>query len=119
MKENKVIVLFEVVINKGKTSQYLDMAAALKDELSKVKGFISVERFSSLIVDGKLLSMSVWENEEAVKEWRNNIKHRGTQKIGRDNILDSYKITVVSSLREYTDRNREEAPEDSNEYFQI
>ena len=53
-----VIVLFEVTIKDGKMEDYLKMAAGLKDALSQAEGFIRSERFSSLAVEGKLLSMS-------------------------------------------------------------
>ena len=51
-------------------------------------------RFSSLATEGKLLSMSVWENEECVSKWRNFAAHRMAQKHGRMNDFADYKITV-------------------------
>lgn len=44
---------------------YLDLAAALKPELQKIDGFISVERFQSLTDPGKVLSLSFWRDEQA------------------------------------------------------
>lgn len=114
---NKVIVLFEVIIKKDCTDDYLKMAAALKDELLKAEGFISSERFSSLVTDGKLLSMSIWESEEAVMKWRNQANHRQSQMNGRTNVFESYKITVTSLCREYSGQDRQNAPKDSNSYL--
>lgn len=114
---SNVIVLFEVTIKDGKMEDYLKMAASLKDDLSKADGFIRSERFFSLATDGKLLSMSVWENEESVSKWRNLTAHRMCQKHGRMNDFADYKITVVTPIRSYTMTNRTEAPADSNEYF--
>ena len=79
---NNVIVLFEVTIKKGKTDDYLKTASLLKDSLKNAKGFIKSERFSSLNNEGKLLSMSIWEDEESVKNWRNLEAHRTAQKHG-------------------------------------
>ncbi len=112
-----VIVLFEVVIKKEYTDQYLKLVASLKDSLANAEGFIRSERFASLSQDGKLLSLSVWENEETVTKWRNQMNHRQTQNQGRSQMFEEYRITVVSKLREYTMDNREEAPTDSNQYF--
>lgn len=117
MDKSIVVVLFEVTPKEGLMDEYLDMASTLKEELSKTQGLISIERFSSLSIDGKLLSMSVWESEEALLIWRNNIKHREYQKYGRDNIFEKYHLTISSPIRMYTKEDRAEAPLDSNEFF--
>lgn len=114
-----VIVLFEVTVKDGKMEDYLKKAGMLKEHLKNAKGFIRAERFSSLATEGKLLSLSVWENEESVKEWRNLTDHRMSQKAGRVEDFVDYKITVVTPIRTYTMDNRENAPKDSYEYFEI
>lgn len=119
MKMANVIVLFEVTVKDGKMDDYLKMAASLKESLGKAKGFICSERFSSLGADRKLLSMSVWKNEESVTEWRNLVAHRIAQKHGRTNDFADYKITVVTPIRTYTMTDREKAPADSNRYFEV
>lgn len=110
-------VLFEVYLKEDKMQDYLTLAADLLSELEKIEGFISIERFQSFSDTTKILSMSMWENEEAVAKWRTNAKHRETQGKGRATIFEKYKITVVRTIREYTNIVREQAPEDSNEYF--
>ena len=112
-----VIVLFEVTLKSGKMEDYLAQAASLKSALSEAEGFIRSERFSSLAVEGKLLSMSVWESEESVAKWRNSVAHRVSQKHGRNNHFADYKITVVTPIRSYTMTQRQGAPADSNEFF--
>lgn len=112
-----IIVLFEVKPTKEGMQKYLDLAAMLKPMLSGFEGFIRAERFSSLNEEGKLLSMNVWTDETAVERWRNVIEHRMSQKEGKENLFESYKITVCSALREYSDTERSQAPEDSNKYF--
>lgn len=119
MKMANVIVLFEVTVKERKMDDYLKMAASLKESLGKAKGFICSERFSSLGADRKLLSMSVWKNEESVTEWRNLVAHRIAQKHGRTNDFADYKITVVTPIRTYTMTDREKAPADSNKYFEV
>ena len=119
MSKEKVIVIFEVKPKKEGMNEYLMHATNLKSELAKMEGFISAERFSSLNEDGKLLSLSVWENEEATTKWRNQIAHRKSQKAGHDSLFDEYHITVASVVREYTDSVRTEAPQDSNNYLNL
>uniref|UniRef100_UPI0022E8DE62 antibiotic biosynthesis monooxygenase family protein n=2 Tax=Lachnospirales TaxID=3085636 RepID=UPI0022E8DE62 len=114
-----VIVLFEVTIKDGKMEDYLKMAAGLKDALSQAEGFIRSERFSSLAVEGKLLSMSVWKDEASVERWRNLAMHRMCQKHGRMEDFADYTITVVTPLRTYTMTGRTEAPADSNRFLEV
>ncbi len=112
-----IFVLFEVTIKKNYIDAYLALASNLKNDLVKSEGFIRSERFSSLANEGKLLSLSVWESEEAVCKWRNQTEHRMGQQQGRDNIFDSYTITVASKIRSYGKDERLEAPGDANIFF--
>ncbi len=117
MSKDKVVVIFEVKPKKEGMQDYLAHAQNLKSELSKMEGFISAERFSSLNEDGKLLSLSVWENEESASKWRNHIAHRQSQKAGHDSLFEKYHIIVASVIREYSNNDRTEAPQDSNDYL--
>ena len=108
-----VFVIFEVTIKKGCMDSYLELAAKLKEEIVRSEGFIRAERFSSLVNEGKLLSLSLWESEEAVSKWRNQTEHRMSQQQGRDSLFESYRITVTSKIRSYSNTDRSEAPEDS------
>jgi len=47
------VVIFEVEINETKQEKYLAIAGELKKQLVKTKGFISIERFSSLEIKTK------------------------------------------------------------------
>ncbi len=114
---SKIIVLFEVKPTKQGMDKYLEMAAMLKPMLNGVEGFISAERFQSLNEEGKLLSMNVWDSEEAIEKWRNNLQHRISQSEGKNKLFESYKITVCKAVREYGDADRQSAPVDSNEYL--
>ncbi len=69
--------------------------------------FDLAERFSSLNEEGKLLSMNVWTDESAVERQRNVVEHRMSQKEGREKLFESYKITVCSAVRSYTNTDRE------------
>ena len=114
---SKVLVLFEVKPNQEGMKRYLELAAMLKPLLAGFEGFVRAERFSSLNEQGKLLSLNVWESEEAVERWRNTVEHRMCQLEGREKLFESYQITVCTPLREYGTSDRVQAPEDSNRYF--
>ena len=108
-----IAVIFEVWPAEGHKQRYLDLAAALRSELEGVDGFLSVERFQSLTDPDKLLSLSFWRDEAAVKAWRNSPPHRATQRQGRGGVFRDYRLRVVDVLRDYGMNERTEAPEDS------
>lgn len=108
-----IAVIFEVTPAEGRTADYLDLAARMRSEVEKIPGFISVERFESLTTPGKLLSFSVFENEEAVTEWRNTTRHRGAQAAGRNGIFTDYRLRIAHVLRDYGMNDRDQAPADS------
>jgi len=108
-----IAVIFEVWPAEGRQTAYLDLAAGLREELVKEDGFISIERFQSLSEPGKLLSLSVWRDEEAVRAWRNRPHHRAAQAKGRGGVFADYRLRVASVLRDYGMTERAEAPADS------
>lgn len=73
-------VIFEVEIADGKKEQYLNIAAHLKEQLVKMPGFISIERFQSLVNEGKLLSLSFWEDENSLLNWKKKYRSYGCTK---------------------------------------
>ena len=107
-------VLFEVTPKPGCAQRYFDIAATLRPELERIDGFISVERFQSLSRPGVYLSLSYWRDEPAVAAWRNQAHHRASQGEGRAAVFADYRICVVSVMRDYGLRERNQAPVDSN-----
>jgi heme-degrading monooxygenase HmoA len=81
--------------------------------LEQMEGFISIERFESLVKPGKILSLSIWRDEAAIEQWRNMDKHRRAQSAGRGEIFADYRLRVAHVLRDYGMKERREAPEDS------
>ncbi len=108
-----IAIIFEVWPRADKKELYLKQAAALKKELENIDGFISVERFESITEAGKMLSLSFFENEEAVNQWRNLDAHRQAQQAGRNSYFSDYRLRVCSVIRDYGMNSRAEVPEDS------
>lgn len=108
-----IAVIFEVQLAEGKQEEYLSIAADLKPLLEEIDGFISVERFQSLTHPGKILSLSFFRNEEAVKQWRNLSAHRSAQQSGRSGIFTDYRLRVTTVIRDYGLHERDGAPADS------
>jgi heme-degrading monooxygenase HmoA len=110
-----IAVIFEVWPAQGRKDDYLRLAAALRDELHRMDGFISIERFQSLTDSGKLLSLSFWRDEEAVKAWRTNPHHRASQAAGRGGIFADYRLRIAGVIRDYGMTDRAQAPADSRQ----
>ena len=110
-----IAVIFEVYPAAGKVEEYLEIAAGLKSELENIDGFISIERFSSLVEEGKVLSLSFWRDEESIEAWRNLEPHRLAQKQGRGGVFENYRLRVANVSRDYGMSDREQAPADSRE----
>ncbi len=106
-----IAVIFEVIPSSGERERYLATAAALRSRLEAIDGFISVERFQSITDPDKLLSLSFWRDEAAVKEWRQVAEHRGAQQLGRDAVFADYRLRVASVVRDYGMFERAEAPQ--------
>jgi len=108
-----IAIIFEVTPHDGKKDEYLTIAGSMRSLVEQVDGFISVERFQSLTNPEKLLSISFFENEAAVNEWRQLTEHRAAQTEGRDRIFKDYRIRVLSVIRDYGMSDRTRAPADS------
>lgn len=108
-----IAVIFEVEPADGQEDAYLAHAAALRPDLLATPGFVSVERFRSLSDPTKLLSLSIFEDEAAVRRWRMQGRHRATQAAGRAGIFDDYRLRVAHVDRDYGMTRRTEAPADS------
>ncbi|WP_299031109.1 antibiotic biosynthesis monooxygenase [uncultured Sulfitobacter sp.] len=110
-----IAVIFEVLPDPDRKSDYLDMAALMRPLVDEVDGFISVERFQSLTNPDKLLSLSFFRDEEAVANWRRLTKHRSAQSAGRAGIFTDYHLRIAHVIRDYGMFDRAQAPTDSKD----
>ncbi len=106
-----IAVIFEVWPKDGHRDAYLDIAHGLRPELEKIDGFLSIERFSSMYEEGKLLSLSFWRDEATVKAWREQIDHRAAQAKGRNELFADYRLRIADVLRDYGPNERDQAPD--------
>ena len=96
-----VVILFEVEFPSDRPEareEYMRLAASLKDELAKAKGFLGSERFVSVAAPGRLLSKSVWESLECARAWRANALHAESQRTGLERLFSRCHITVLEEI---------------------
>ena len=108
-----IAVIFEVEPAEGRQAEYLDIAAEMRPLLDQIDGFISVERFQSLTDPKKILSLSFFRDEEAIRQWRTLSAHRSAQTKGRAGLFQGYRLRIAGVLRDYGLFDRAQAPEDS------
>jgi heme-degrading monooxygenase HmoA len=87
-------VIFEVQPKPDRWQDYLHLAAELRPELVQVPGFIDNERFRSLSTEGRLLSLSTWQDEKALIRWRTHAGHHAVQEKGRFAVFQDYHLRV-------------------------
>lgn len=109
-----IAVIFELEPKAEQRRTYFSIAEDLKPLVENMDGFLSIERFQSVLNPDKFLSLSFWRDEEAVAAWRNTVEHREAQKFGRAKIFQNYRLRVASVIRDYGMTEREQAPKDSH-----
>lgn len=111
-------VVFEVRPNPAHKDDYLQIAAGLRARLLDVPGFLENERFRSRHRNGYLLSLSLWDNEKALVQWRTMAQHHAAQVRGRQDVLDDYRIRVgevTQATGSYANRTMGWVRQDSTE----
>ncbi len=92
------VVLFEVQPKREQWDRYLELAAMLRPELLQIRGFIDNERYASERTEGRLLSLSTWEDEKALIRWRTQARHHDVQRQGRFEVFEGYHLRVGEVL---------------------
>jgi len=90
---------------------YDAMAAEMEALARTMPGFVDVKAFKA--EDGERLTVVWWENEETLKGWRENLRHRMAQRLGRERWYEYYKIEVAEVVRKNTFRSVDSQPSQS------
>src|SRR5262245_57213635 len=77
---------------------YAEMAEEMEALAKTMPGFIDVKGY--LAEDGERLTVVRWEDEETLKQWREQVRHRVAQKAGRERWYTYYKLEVAEVVRE-------------------
>lgn len=94
---------YAVIFTSTRTSVdegYGDMSAKMVEMASQQPGFLGVE--SARGEDGLGITVSYWESEEAIANWRKNADHRIAQSHGRDQWYEEFVTRVAKVERTRT-----------------
>ena len=94
-------VIFEVEIKDGCQDEYLRLGAKMRERVSQFDGFISAERFSSVVTEGKICSLSFWESEAGILQWKKDLQHTTCQHEGMGALFKDYRIRIAKVERDY------------------
>ena len=76
---------------------YQDMLEEMNALARTMPGFVDVKSFKA--DDGERLTLVWWQDEETLKGWRENIRHRIAQRLGRDRWYEYYTMEVAEIVR--------------------
>lgn len=76
---------------------YTEMAIKMVELAKAQPGFIGMESARSEIG----ITVSYWENLEAIKNWKANMEHLEAQEKGRTTWYKNYKVRIAKVEREY------------------
>lgn len=76
------------------------MAQRMVDLAAEQPGFLGVE--SARGADGFGITVSYWESEEAIRNWKANLEHLEAQQMGKESWYASYDLRVAKVTRAYS-----------------
>ena len=92
-----VIVLFRSRLTPEASNGYAEMAEQMSKLAQAAPGFIAEKGFTA--EDGERLTVVWWQDEETLKQWRNDVKHLVAQRTGREKWYEYYKVEVATVTR--------------------
>jgi len=91
------IVIFKATL-KSLDENYYQTAERMRELALNVYGCVQIDS----VCDGKQeITLSYWQSEEAIHEWKNNPEHLRAQKMGVSQWYESYQVEVVELDRHY------------------
>src|SRR6187551_3429304 len=82
---------------------YGEMAQRMMELAAQQPGFLGAE--SARDANGLGITVSYWENEDAIRQWKANAEHRLAQRQGREQWYSSYQLRIARVERECGSRN--------------
>lgn len=91
-------VIFSATL-KANAEGYADMAANMEELAKTMPGYLGIE--SARGEDGFGITVSYWESEEAIANWKKNADHLKAQARGRAEWYEEYQVRVAKVERAY------------------
>jgi len=99
-----VAILFRSKLSDD-TKGYEAMSEEMLRLAQTMPGFVEFKSFRA--EDGERLSVAWWQDEETLRIWRENVRHKAAQREGRERWYEYYKIDVAHIVRSKHFQRRE------------
>lgn len=92
-----LVILFRSKLTATAGDDYGAMAQAMANHARTFEGFVAMKGFKA--DDGERMTVVWWTDEESLKVWAGDLKHRAAQDLGREKWYEYYKIEVAQIIR--------------------
>ena len=92
-----LVILFRSKLTEQAGEDYQAMNAEMQTLVRQNTGFVDVKSYTA--ADGERLTVVWWRDEESLAEWRNLMRHREAQNIGRQKWYEYYDVEVATLVR--------------------
>jgi heme-degrading monooxygenase HmoA len=98
-------VIFTSRRKPGIDDDYGDASARMLELAQTMPGYLGIE--SARGADGLGITVSYWESEAAIKNWREHAEHLVVQRMGRESFYEWYESRVGKVERAVSFRSKE------------
>jgi heme-degrading monooxygenase HmoA len=92
-----MVILFRSRLTDVAGDDYAAMSAAMDAHARTFPGFVDVKSYKS--EDGERLTVVWWQDEQTLKAWASDAKHRFAQQTGRERWYRYYRMDVAEIVR--------------------
>ena len=92
-----LVILFRSRLTDQAKEDYNAMNDEMETLVRQNPGFIDVKSYKS--EDGERLTVVWWRDEDSLREWRQQMRHREAQNTGRQKWYEYYKMDVAKVER--------------------
>jgi len=96
-KKPSLVILFRSKLTAKAGDDYQAMNAEMETLVRQNPGFIDVKSYTG--ADGERLTVVWWRDEESLAQWKNQLRHREAQNIGRQKWYEYYDMDVATIIR--------------------
>lgn len=91
-------VIFASTRRQGQEEEYQRTASRMMALAALQPGFLGVDSARS---DGVGITVSYWQSEDAIMNWKNQVEHAEARRMGRTNWYAAYELRVAKVERAY------------------
>lgn len=89
-------VIFTTIVTEN-LEGYIETAERMEELAKLQKGYLGIESARSEVG----ITVSYWQNLEAIISWKNNIEHTEARNLGREKWYKQYQLRISKVEREY------------------